>query len=185
MLTAQKRPAILYQGHYFYSKNIFRSSALKQFKYEYNRCPSVVVTNKFRFLKTPPDDHEHPPPKDLFKPLMEWYLVTNLLLKSNLSSSDIPTHALSNLADSQQSMSHLKALKDQEVWPPDATFASCPRIFDQIWALHAEVEVRVVPLIYCPMIETKQENYVGALKIITKEIQKIVLEEQETSPTPA
>ncbi|KAJ9060111.1 hypothetical protein DSO57_1034337 [Entomophthora muscae] len=83
------------------------------------------------------------------------------------------------------SKSHHKALKDQEVWPSDATFASFPKIFDQLWALHAKVEERVVPLIYFLVIETKQENYLDALKIITKEIQKMVLEEQETRPTPA
>ncbi|KAJ9072054.1 hypothetical protein DSO57_1031153 [Entomophthora muscae] len=46
-------------------------------------------------------------------------------------------------------------------------------------------EDRVMPLIYCLMIGTKQENYVYALKIIKKKIQKIVLEEQETKPTSA
>ncbi|KAJ9053650.1 hypothetical protein DSO57_1022171 [Entomophthora muscae] len=35
------------------------------------------------------------------------------------------------------------------------------------------------------MIETKQENYVCALKITKKEMQKIVLKEQETKHTSA
>ncbi|KAJ9056397.1 hypothetical protein DSO57_1033445 [Entomophthora muscae] len=68
--------------------------------------------------------------------------------------------------------SHLKVLKDQEVWLSDVTFASCPKIFNQLWVIHVELEERVVPLIYCLMIGTKQENYVRTLKIIKKEIRR-------------
>ncbi|KAJ9079995.1 hypothetical protein DSO57_1029737 [Entomophthora muscae] len=32
---------------------------------------SMVVTNRFESLKTSPEDHVHPPPKDLFKHLMK------------------------------------------------------------------------------------------------------------------
>lgn len=250
MLTAQERPAVVYDGYYFYSNNIFRSGAIKHFKCEHKGCPSMVVTNQFESLKTPPEEHAHPPPKDLFKRLLEWYLINNIPLKSNMSSSDIATHALANLNDPQQSMVHtyqqlvrfitnkrrdasiptsnpetardlviddqlkhandeslfllhedpkeieermiiyatkknMQVIKDQEVWLSDATFASCPKIFNQLWVIHAEVEERVVPLIYCLMIGTKSESYVRALKIIKQEMQKIALEENEAKATSA
>ncbi|KAJ9089993.1 hypothetical protein DSO57_1007285 [Entomophthora muscae] len=51
--------------------------------------------------------------------------------------------------------SHLKVLKDQE----DATFASCPKFINQLQFIHTEVDERVVPFIYCLMIENNQENY--------------------------
>ncbi|KAJ9085299.1 hypothetical protein DSO57_1015319 [Entomophthora muscae] len=75
--------------------------------------------------------------------------------------------------------SYLTALKDQEVQLSDEAFASCPKIFNQLWVIHVEVEERVVPLIYFSMIETKQKSYVGALKIAKEDIQRVVLEEQE------
>ncbi|KAJ9049930.1 hypothetical protein DSO57_1019421 [Entomophthora muscae] len=74
--------------------------------------------------------------------------------------------------------SHFKVIEYQDVWLSDTIFFSCPKIFNQLWIIHGEVEERVVPLIYCLMIRTKQENYLPALKIIKKEIQKIVLDEQ-------
>ncbi|KAJ9073537.1 hypothetical protein DSO57_1015303 [Entomophthora muscae] len=45
--------------------------------------------------------------------------------------------------------------------------------------------MRVVPLIYCLMNETKNENYMPALKIVKEEMQKMVWEEQETKLTSA
>ncbi|KAJ9071838.1 hypothetical protein DSO57_1033166 [Entomophthora muscae] len=60
---------------------------------------------------------------------------------------------------------------DQEVQLSDSTFASFPKIFNQLWVMPAEVEER--------------GNFVHALKIIKIEIQIIVLEEQETRPTLA
>ncbi|KAJ9050574.1 hypothetical protein DSO57_1013375 [Entomophthora muscae] len=103
MLTAQDRPAIV-------------SGALKQFKCENKECPSMVVTKRFESLKTPPEYHTYPPIIDLLKHLMEWYLVTSIPLKSNMSSSDIATHALSNLNDPQQSMVHTRAVADLKQW---------------------------------------------------------------------
>ncbi|KAJ9067188.1 hypothetical protein DSO57_1002251 [Entomophthora muscae] len=60
-----------------------------------------------------------------------------------------------------------------------------PKISNQLWVIHAEVEERVVPLIYCPMVKTKQESYLNVLKVIKEEMQTTFLEEQETRPTSA
>ncbi|KAJ9076245.1 hypothetical protein DSO57_1028138 [Entomophthora muscae] len=81
--------------------------------------------------------------------------------------------------------SHLTALEDQNIWLSNTTFNSCPKNFNQLWIIHAEVEKRVVPLIYCLMIGTKQENYVSALKIIKKEIPNIDLAKKYTKPVLA
>ncbi|KAJ9066589.1 hypothetical protein DSO57_1008227 [Entomophthora muscae] len=51
-------------------------------------------------------------------------------------------------------------------------------IFNHIWVIHVKSDEKFVPLIYFLMTGIKQENYVCSLKIIKKEMQKIVLEEQ-------
>ncbi|KAJ9072957.1 hypothetical protein DSO57_1021586 [Entomophthora muscae] len=81
--------------------------------------------------------------------------------------------------------SHLTELKDKEVWISNATFSSCLKILDQLWVIHPEVEERWVPFIHVLKIGTKQEGYVHSLKTIKKEIQKIVIKEQETRPPTA
>ncbi|KAJ9048199.1 hypothetical protein DSO57_1015682 [Entomophthora muscae] len=62
---------------------------------------------------------------------------------------------------------------------------SCLNIFNQLWIIHVELEERVVSLIYCLMIGTKQKSYIHTLEIIRKEFYNIVLEEQGTKPTSA
>ncbi|KAJ9072039.1 hypothetical protein DSO57_1031386 [Entomophthora muscae] len=105
-----------------------------------------------------------------------------------MSSSNIATHALSNLNDPQQSMVHTyhqlirfitSKRRDDSIPVNNPETAKVLDIDDQVNGGESGASHLL------PHDCTKQESYVCALKIIKKKIQKIVLEKQKTKPTSA
>ncbi|KAJ9058044.1 hypothetical protein DSO57_1016385 [Entomophthora muscae] len=60
-----------------------------------------------------------------------------------------------------------------------------PVISVTLWGIHAGVEGRGMAIVYYLKVGTKQENYGCILKIVEREVQKIILEEQEAKPALA
>ena len=53
-----------------------------------------------------------------------------------------------------------------DIWLADATFASCPKLFQQLWVLHGQVVEKVLHFVFFLMPNAKESTYVRFLKLL-------------------
>lgn len=61
---------------------------------------------------------------------------------------------------------NLEQLRANDTWLCDGTFASCPKIFYQLWVVHAQLEDRVLPFAYFLLPGATEEIYTMAFQIL-------------------
>ncbi|XP_046547382.1 uncharacterized protein LOC124257380 [Haliotis rubra] len=54
---------------------------------------------------------------------------------------------------------NLELLSDADVLFADGTFSTCPRLFDQIYSIHAEFQGHMLPLVYGLMSDRTEDSY--------------------------
>jgi hypothetical protein len=70
------------------------------------------------------------------------------------------------------SNSHLRLLARADFWVMDGTFKSAPRVVTQIYAIHASVGGKWLPLVIALMENKNKESYVALLDILKEETQR-------------
>ena len=66
---------------------------------------------------------------------------------------------------------NLEVLKNSQNWFSDGTFKSCPKLFSQLYTIHAQVETKVVPCIFALLPDKTEETYVKLLRVLQSMIQ--------------
>ena len=79
---------------------------------------------------------------------------------------------------------NIKQLRASTTWLCDGTFATCPRLFYQLWMVHGQTELGVLPLAYFLLPGADEQVYTRAFKILQNALNDLPVEDNKTPPLP-
>lgn len=76
---------------------------------------------------------------------------------------------------------NMEQLKQSDKWLCDGTFAVCPKLFYQLWVVHATVESKVLPFAYFLLPGATEEIYTKAFKILQDAMKALPVPDEPTA----